>query len=64
MGVAMASRARQGKLVIPLTPTPSDYRQAALRALENPWETPDACQRRHDHYMAEAERLERERGHA
>ncbi|MDG2524626.1 hypothetical protein P6166_04545 [Stenotrophomonas sp. HITSZ_GD] len=50
--------------MIALKPTPSDFRQAALRALENPWETPDACQRRHDHYMAEAERLERERGHA
>jgi len=60
----VASKARQGKLMIPLKPTPADFRLAAVRALENPWETPAACQRRHDHYMAEADRLERERRRA
>lgn len=36
----------------------ADYRAAAEAALRNPFETPDAAQRRHDHYMAQAEQLE------
>jgi len=54
----MDAKRDQLKLPIKLKPTAEDYRVAAARALQNPWETPEACQRRHDFYMAEAMRLE------
>ncbi|HYG07328.1 MAG TPA: hypothetical protein VD865_13115 [Stenotrophomonas sp.] len=56
----MDAKRDQLKLPIKLKPTAEDYRVAAARALQNPWETPEACQRRHDFYLSEAQRLERE----
>ena len=36
------------------------YRQAAERALVNPFESPESCRRRYEHYTAEADRIEKE----
>lgn len=41
-------------------PTPEEWRIAAARALENPWESPTDAQRRHDHYLAQAARAEQQ----
>lgn len=41
--------------------TAREFRAAAKAALRNPFETPEACQRRHDHYKREAERAEQGR---
>lgn len=60
----MASKPRQLRLVVPLKETPEDFRMAAERALVNPWESPADCQRRHDHYVAQAELLEKGRERA
>ncbi len=55
----MSRNSSQQCLVIPLKPSAEDYRVAARRALENPWESPVDCRRRHDYYLAQAEQLEK-----
>lgn len=37
--------------------TAEDYRLAAAAALNNPFESPEQCRLRAEHYIAEAERL-------
>ena len=36
------------------------YREAADAAIRNPFESPESSRRRAEHYLAEAERIERE----
>ena len=36
------------------------YRHAAASALVNPFESPESCRRRAEHYLSEADRIEKE----
>lgn len=58
----MRSHNRQLDLVRHSDPAKVEaYKAAAETALRNPFETPDACERRRQYYLAEAARLEQAR---
>lgn len=54
----MRTDRNQLDIILDRPPTAADYRAAAEAALSNPLETQEQRQRRHDHYLAEAARLE------
>lgn len=54
----MRSDRNQLDILLDRPATAADYRAAAEAALANPLETQEQRQRRADHYLAEAQRLE------